>query len=122
MLDKVLERLAVFTEKAVKIRGKGGLGDGLSGHQAAWPAPSWACSAVFVVPKFKGLFTMLKGKLPPGLTSFVGHRRRDAEQHPDGARLVLGVAVLFWLFKKSAFGTRVLHWLLLHVPVPTISS
>ncbi len=119
VLDKVLERLAVFTEKAVKIRGK-------VVSAMVYPAII-SCVAgaimgvlmVFVVPKFKEVFfTMLKGKPLPGLTSFVvaiADAMRNNILMVLG--LVLGVAVLFWLFKKSAFGTRVLHWLLLHVPV-----
>jgi type IV pilus assembly protein PilC len=119
VLDKVLERLAVFTEKAVKIRKK---------IVAAMVYPAIISGVaglimgvlmVFVVPKFQEVFfTMLKGKPLPGLTAFVV-AIADAIRH--NIVMVLGVIVavivVFWLFKKSVFGTKVLHWLLLRVPV-----
>ncbi|MBL9202112.1 MAG: type II secretion system F family protein [Opitutaceae bacterium] len=119
VLDKVLERLAVFTEKSVKIKGK-------IVSAMVYPAII-SCVAggimivlmVFVVPKFQEVFfTMLKGKPLPWLTSVVV---AIADAMRNNILMVLGLLavafVLFWLFKKSAFGTRVLHWMLLHVPV-----
>ncbi len=119
VLAPVLERLAVFTEKAVKIKGK-------VVSAMVYPAII-SCVAggimivlmVFVVPKFQEVFfTMLKGKPLPWLTSVVVG---IADAMRNNIIMVIGVlavgAFIFWLFKKSAFGTRVLHWLLLHVPV-----
>jgi type IV pilus assembly protein PilC len=119
VLDTVLERLSVFMEKAMKIRGK-------VTSAMVYPAII-SCVAggimivlmVFVVPKFQEVFfTMLKGKPLPWLTSVVV---AIANAMRDNLLMVLGglavVGVLGWLFKRSAFGTKVLHWLLLKVPV-----
>ncbi|MFM7752490.1 MAG: type II secretion system F family protein [Opitutaceae bacterium] len=119
VLDTVLERLSVFMEKAMKIRGK-------VTSAMVYPAII-SCVAggimivlmVFVVPKFQEVFfTMLKGKPLPWLTSVVvaiANAMRDNLLMVIGALSVVGV--LGWLFKRSVFGTKVLHWLLLKVPV-----
>jgi type IV pilus assembly protein PilC len=74
---------------------------------------------VWVVPKFQEVFfTMLKGKPLPWLTSVVVGIA-DA-MRKNILAVVAGVAIaviLFWLFKRSRIGTRILHWLLLRVPV-----
>ncbi len=119
VLDTVLERLSVFMEKAMKIRGK-------VTSAMVYPAII-SCVAggimivlmVFVVPKFQEVFfTMLKGKPLPWLTSVVV---AIANAMRDNLLMVLGglagFGFLGWLFKRSAFGTKVLHWLLLKVPV-----
>ena len=119
VLDTVLERLSVFTEKAVKIRSK-------VVSAMVYPAII-SCVAggimgvlmVWVVPKFQEVFfTMLKGKPLPMLTSFVVGIA-DALR-TNLLMVVIGLSaafVLFWLFKRSAFGTKVIHWLLLRIPV-----
>jgi type IV pilus assembly protein PilC len=119
VLATVLERLAVFNEKAVKIRSK---------IVAAMVYPAiislvaggiMAVLMVWVVPKFQEVFfTMLKGKPLPWLTSVVVGVA-DALR-TNILAVIAGVAsavILFWLFKRSRIGTRVLHWLLLRVPV-----
>lgn len=119
VLDTVLERLAVFTEKAVKIRSK---------IVAAMVYPAiiscvaggiMAVLMVWVVPKFQEVFfTMLKGKPLPWLTSVVVGIA-DA-MRKNLLAVLAGVAVfmiLFWLFKRSKFGTKINHWILLRVPV-----
>jgi type IV pilus assembly protein PilC len=119
VLDTVLERLAVFTEKAVKIRGKivsamvypaiiSLVAGGIMGVLMVW-----------VVPKFQDVFfTMLKGKPLPELTQFVVGIADALRTNIVGVLAGLSVVVvLFWLFKKSRFGMRVLHWLLLRIPV-----
>lgn len=119
VLQTVLERLAVFTEKAVKIRSK---------IIAAMVYPAiismvaggiMSVLMVWVVPKFQEVFfTMLKGKPLPWLTSVVV---AIADAMRKNILMVIavvaGVCLLFWLFKRSAFGTKVLHWLLLRIPV-----
>lgn len=119
VLDTVLERLAVFTEKAVKIRSK---------IVAAMVYPAiislvaggiMGVLMVWVVPKFQEVFfTMLKGKPLPWLTSVVVG---IADALRKNVLMVLAalacVFVLFWLFKRSKIGTRILHWLLLRIPV-----
>jgi type IV pilus assembly protein PilC len=119
VLDTVLERLAVFTEKAVKIRSK---------IVAAMVYPAiislvaggiMGVLMVWVVPKFQEVFfTMLKGKPLPWLTSVVVG---IADALRTNILMVVGglalVFTLSWLFKRSAIGTKILHWLLLRVPV-----
>ena len=119
VLDTVLERLAVFTEKAVKIKAK---------IVAAMVYPAiiscvaggiMAILMVWVVPKFQEVFfTMLKGKPLPWLTSVVvgiaDAMRKNILMVAAG---IVGGMFLFWLFKRSKFGTRINHWLLLHIPV-----
>ena len=119
VLDTVLERLSVFMEKAMKIRGK-------VTSAMVYPAII-SCVAggimiilmVFVVPKFQEVFfTMLKGKPLPWLTSVVvaiANAMRDNLIMVIGT--LAGAGFLGWLFKRSAFGTKILHWLLLKVPV-----
>ncbi len=119
VLDTVLERLAVFIEKAVKIRGK---------IVAAMVYPLiiggvagmiMAVLMLFVVPTFQDVFfTMLKGKPLPWLTAVVAGLANALRHNILSILGIVVVAVvLFWLFKKSKFGTKVLHWLLLHAPV-----
>ena len=119
VLDTVLERLSVFMEKAMKIRGK-------VTSAMVYPAII-SCVAggimivlmVFVVPKFQEVFfTMLKGKPLPWLTSVVvaiANAMRENLLMVIGG--LAGAGFLGWLFKRSTFGTNVLHWLLLKVPV-----
>jgi type IV pilus assembly protein PilC len=119
VLDTVLERLAVFMEKAVKIRGK-------IVSAMVYPAiislvagGIMSILMVWVVPKFQDVFfTMLKGKPLPWLTSVVV---AIADAMRKNLLTVLmgfaGVAFVFWLFKRSRLGTKVLHWLLLRIPV-----
>ena len=119
VLDTVLERLSVFMEKAVKIRAT---------IVAAMVYPAiislvaggiMAILMVWVVPKFQEVFfTMLKGKPLPWLTQVVVGIADAIRKHILAVVAVLAVLfVLGWLFKRSRFGTKVLHWLLLHAPV-----
>jgi type IV pilus assembly protein PilC len=119
VLDTVLERLAVFTEKAVKIRGK-------ILSAMVYPAiiTFVACVImgvlmVWVVPKFQEVFfTMLRGKPLPWLTQVVVGIADALRTNILGVLGVVGgVLVVTWLFKRSRAGTRFLHWLLLRVPV-----
>jgi len=119
VLQTVLERLAVFTEKTVKIRAK---------IVAAMVYPAiislvaggiMIVLMVFVVPKFQEVFfTMLKGKPLPWLTSMVvgvaDALRKNLLMVIGG---IAGAAFLFWLFKRSRIGTKINHWLLLRIPV-----
>ena len=83
VLEVVLKRLAEFSEKAQKIKGK---------VKAAlfYPVAVMIVAVgilillmVFVVPKFKEVFAGMGMKLP-GFTLFVlAHQRHHQEQHPD---------------------------------------
>jgi len=119
VMDTVLDRLSVFMEKAVKIRSK---------VTSAMVYPSiisvvaggiMTVLMVFVVPKFQEVFfTMLKGKPLPWLTSVVVAVANVMRENLLGVILTLSVGgTAFWLFKRSRFGTRVLHWIVLRVPV-----
>ena len=119
VMDTVLDRLSVFMEKAVKIRSK---------VTAAMVYPSiisvvaggiMTVLMVFMVPKFQEVFfTMLKGKPLPWLTSVVVAVANVMRENLLGVILTLAVGgTAFWLFKRSRFGTRVLHWIVLRVPV-----
>lgn len=119
VLDTVLERLAVFTEKAVKIRSKVVSAMVYPAIISCVAGVIMAVLMVWVVPKFQEVFfTMLKGKPLPWLTSVVV---AIADAMRKNLLMVLaGLAVaffLFWLFKRSTFGTKIIHWLLLRVPV-----
>jgi type IV pilus assembly protein PilC len=119
VMDTVLDRLSVFMEKAVKIRSK---------VTAAMVYPSiisvvaggiMTVLMVFVVPKFQEVFfTMLKGKPLPWLTSVVVAVANVMRENLLGVIATLAIGgTAFWLFKRSRFGTRVLHWIVLRVPV-----
>lgn len=119
VLDTVLERLSVFQEKAVKVQGK-------IVSAMVYPAII-SCVAisimgvlmVFVVPKFQDIFTgQLKGKELPLLTQWVVGVANAIRHNILWVLAALAIgAVVFWLFKRSRFGTKVIHWLLLRVPV-----
>jgi type IV pilus assembly protein PilC len=119
VLATVLERLAMFIEKSVKIRGK---------IIAAMVYPTiismvagsiMAVLLVFVVPKFQDTFTnQLKGKPLPWLTDVVvGFANALSHNILAVLGCVAGAAFLFWLFQRSRIGTKIIHWLLLHAPV-----
>ena len=119
VLDTVLERLAVFMEKAQKIAGK---------VKAAMIYPVIIiCVAmaivsvlmVFVVPKFQDIFSgLLKGQPLPALTQALMNVSNFMKDHYLAAiGGVIGAWILFKLFSKTKFGRRILHWLLIHMPV-----
>jgi type IV pilus assembly protein PilC len=119
VLDTVLERLAVFLEKRVKIRGR---------IVAAMVYPIiisiiattiMGVLMVWVVPVFQAtFFGMLQGRPLPWLTQAIvgiagGFRRHLPE-------MLLGIAaimVLGWRFQRSGFGARATDWVLLRIPV-----
>jgi type IV pilus assembly protein PilC len=119
VLDTVLERLAVFMEKAQKIAGK---------VKAAMIYPIIiVCVAlaivsvlmVFVVPKFQDIFSgLLKGQPLPALTQGLMDVSNFMKHH---YLLAIGGAIGAWiafkLFSKTRFGRRVLDWLLIHMPI-----
>lgn len=119
VMGKVLERLSVFLEKAVKIRGKIVAAMVYPAIISSVAGGIMAILMVWVVPKFQEVFfTMLKGKPLPWLTSVVV---AIADAMRQNLLMVLaclaGASFLFWLFKRSKIGTKVLHWLLLRIPV-----
>ena len=119
VLDTVLERLAVFMEKAQKIAGK---------VKSAMIYPIiivFVATAivsvlmVFVVPKFQDIFAgLLKGQPLPALTQGLLDVSNFMKNHYvvaiGGA---IGAWIAFKLFGKTKFGRRVLDWLMIHMPV-----
>jgi type IV pilus assembly protein PilC len=120
VLDTVLERLSVFMEKAVKIKGKVVSAMVYPAIISLVAGGIMTVLMVFVVPKFQEVFfTMLKGKPLPWLTSVVV-AIADAMRKTDSVRRRWargGDVFLFWIFKRSKVGTKVIHWLLLRIPV-----
>ncbi len=119
VLDTVLERLALFMEKAQRITGK---------VKAAMIYPViivLVASAivsvlmVFVVPTFKNIFRdMLKGQPLPALTEGLLTVSNILKEHFLSTLIALVVAfVAGRLFRKTRPGARIFDWLLLHLPV-----
>ena len=119
VLDTVLERLAVFMEKAQKIAGK---------VKSAMIYPIIIiCVAmaivsvlmVFVVPKFQEIFSgLLKGQPLPALTQGlmnVSHFMRDHYLVAIGG--VVAAWIAFKIFSRTKFGRRIIDWVLIHIPI-----
>ena len=119
VLDTVLERLAVFMEKAQRISGK---------VKSAMVYPIIiVCVAtaivsvlmVFVIPKFQDIFSgLLKGKPMPALTESLMAFSGFVKNHfLLAAGVIAGLVIALRFFKRTKFGSRVLDWLLIHMPV-----
>ena len=119
VLDTVLERLALFMEKAQRITGK---------VKAAMIYPViivLVASAivsvlmVFVVPTFKNIFRdMLKGQPLPALTEGLLTVSNILKEHFVSTLIALVVALVAGrLFRKTRPGARIFDWLLLHLPI-----
>jgi type IV pilus assembly protein PilC len=119
VLDTVLERVAVFMEKAQKITGK---------VKSAMVYPVIiicvaflivAVLMVFVIPKFQEIFSgLLKGKSLPWLTQGLMDISNFFKNHflvAAGGLIVAFVA--FRLFRRTRIGAKILDWLLIHMPV-----
>lgn len=119
VLATVFERLAVFIEKAEKVKGK---------VKAAMIYPVIIVLVallivgvlmVFVVPKFQDIFSgLLKGQPLPTLTQGLLDVSNFFKNHFLLALAgTVGLYVAFQIFKKTKFGTRLIDWLLIHLPV-----
>lgn len=119
VLDTVLERLAVFMEKAQKIAGK---------VKSAMIYPIIivlvataivSVLMIFVVPKFQDIFTgLLKGQPLPTLTQGLLNVSNFFKDHYLVALLGLVAAwIAFKAFGKTKFGRRVIDWCLIHMPI-----
>jgi len=119
VLDTVLERLAVFMEKAQRIKGK---------VQSAMIYPVIivlvataivSVLMVFVVPTFRNIFRdMLKGLPLPALTEGLLTVSNFLKDHFLYA--LVGLPVLyaaFHFFRKTRLGARWCDWLLIHLPL-----
>jgi len=118
MLEGALARLALFMEKAERIKGK---------VKAAMIYPiiivlvaATIVSAlmIFVIPKFEEIFTgLLKNQPLPGLTQAVLTTSRFIQHH---ALLSLGMGLGIWaawaVFHRTPFGLRMSDGLLIRLP------
>ncbi len=119
VLDVVLERLAVFMEKAQKIAGK---------VKAAMVYPVIiicvalvivAILMVVVVPKFEDIFSgLLKGQPLPALTQGLMDVSRFMQHH---YLLALGALAGLWIgfkfFARTSVGRGAIDWFLIHMPL-----
>jgi type IV pilus assembly protein PilC len=119
VLDTVLDRLSLFMEKAQKIAGK---------VKAAMIYPVIIVMVavaivsilmVVVVPKFEDIFSgLLKGQPLPALTQALLTVSNFMKAH---YLLAIGGAIGAWfgfkIFAKTAFGRKIIDWLLIHSPV-----
>ena len=119
VMPTVFERLAVFIEKAERIKGR---------VKAAMIYPVIiVCVAVaivavlmvVVVPKFEDIFSgLLKGQPLPWLTQQLLNASNFMKNH---YLVAIGGAVALWfgfkVFSRTAFGRKVIDWLLIHMPV-----
>jgi type IV pilus assembly protein PilC len=119
VLDTVLERLAVFMEKAQRIAGK---------VKSALVYPVIiVCVAVgivsvlmvFVVPKFQAIFAgQLKGKPLPALTQRLIDVSNFFKDHTIAAAVgIVGCWLLFQAFSRARFGRRIIDMTLIRLPV-----
>lgn len=119
VLDTVLERLAVFMEKAQRITGK---------VKAAMIYPIIivlvasvivAVLMIFVVPTFRAIFRdMLKGQPLPALTEGLLTASNFLKDHyPIALGAIVAIAVLGKLGRMTRRGTRLVDWMLIHLPV-----
>ncbi len=119
VLDTVLERLAVFMEKAQKIQGKVKSAMIYPVIISLVAGTIVSVLMVFVVPTFKSIFRdMLKGQPLPALTEGLLTVSNFLKDHFIMA-IVLAVALGFGgkLFRKTRIGARLFDWLLIHTPV-----
>ena len=119
VLDTVLERLAVFSEKSERIKGK---------VKAAMIYPLIitivavtivSVLMVFVVPKFQDIFSgLLKGQPLPVLTQGLLRVSYFMRDHfiVTGA-LLAGLYVAFLLFRRTRFGARQIDGWLIGMPL-----
>lgn len=120
VLGTVLERLAVFMEKAQKIAGK---------VKSAMIYPVVIATVavvivgvlmVFVIPKFQDIFSgsMMKGQPLPLPTQVLLQLSNFIKDHfLIMLGEVVGVVVAFRIFCRTRFGARIIDWLLLHAPM-----
>lgn len=119
MLSTVFDRLALFMEKAGKIKGR---------VMSAMIYPVIIiCVAVMivavlmvvVVPRFEDIFSgLLKGQPLPALTQVLMNASRFMQQHYVVVLAgVTGLGCAFMLFAKTSTGRRTIDWLAIRLPV-----
>jgi len=119
VLDVVLDRLAQFQEKSLKLKGK-------ITSAMMYPVIVMAVAIliligllVFVVPKFKQIFAdLLKGAPLPTLTQTVLTVSDAVKNH---FLVTLGIAAVLWFafgaFRRTAAGTKLVDTWLVKVPL-----
>ncbi len=125
-MELILNRLAIFMEKAAKISGK---------VKSAMVYPvivlviAGAITAglmIFIVPKFEKIFSeLLEGKPLPGLTQFVMMVSTLMQNHIlEGIGIIVGLIVAIKLIGKTSKGKYVFDWIKSNMPLfgPIISK
>lgn len=119
VLEIVMERVALFREKAERVKAK---------VKSAMTYPIIvitlavgivAALMVFVVPKFEEIFaSMLKGQPLPALTQAVLNAGRFVSEHALlSAAFLFSAGVLFAFFRRMPFGQRAFDWLAIRAPL-----
>ncbi len=119
VLETVLERVALFREKAERIKGKVKAAMTYPVIVIALAVGIVAALMVFVVPKFEQIFAgMLKGQPLPVLTQAVlGASRLVQDNALICAATLAAAGIAFAALAKTRNGRRTLDWLSIHVPV-----
>lgn len=125
-MELILNRLALFMEKAAKIAGK---------VKSAMIYPSVVLTIavsitaglmVFIVPKFQKIFQeLLAGEPLPALTAFVMKISEIMQTKIIQSLIVIAVLfVAFKIFSKTAKGKYIIDWVLYRMPLfgPIISK
>jgi type IV pilus assembly protein PilC len=119
VLEVVLDRLAQFMEKSVRVRGR--IKSAMTYPLIIVLVAVGIVSAlmVFVVPKFESIFaTTLKGQALPMLTQIVIGTSNFLKNHAILAvGLVIGLYFLGQLLARTKSGTRFVHGAQLKMPV-----
>lgn len=119
VLEVVLDRLAQFMEKSVRVRGR--IKSAMTYPLIIVLVAVGIVSAlmVFVVPKFESIFaSSLKGQSLPWLTQAVIGVSNFLKNHIFmAAGLIVGVYFLGGMLARTTAGTRFSHGLQLRVPV-----
>jgi type IV pilus assembly protein PilC len=118
VLGTVLQRLSMFMEKAQKIKGKVKSAMMYPIIIAGVAVAIVGALMVFVIPKFQEIFTsMLKGQSMPGLTLAVLAISNFIKNNLVWTALIaVALYFAFMAFKNTRFGTRILDWLMIHMP------
>jgi type IV pilus assembly protein PilC len=118
ILDTILNRLAQYTEKSMKLKQK---------VASALKYPSFVMIAAGgimvvllwkVIPSFAGMFKSVGNRELPALTRFVVNMSNSFVDYlPLMALIGVAISVGFMMFKRSPFGARFLDLIMLKMPV-----
>jgi type IV pilus assembly protein PilC len=118
-MESILERLAEFMEKAAKVAGK---------VKSAMVYPSVVLTIaiiitaglmLFIVPKFKKIFSeLLEGEPLPGLTQFVmGISDFIKNDILTVIGILVGIVIIYVIVSKTKKGKYVIDWVKYNIPL-----